>query len=64
MTGVVTADGRVLKTKAVIVATGTFLRGMIHLGKETFPAGPFVAPDRGGQTDLPCLASFVATPIV
>src|SRR5881397_1254721 len=38
--GVVTADGRVLRARAVVLTAGTFLRGRIHLGTDTqIPAG-------------------------
>lgn len=37
--GVITADGRTIACRAVVLTTGTFLRGMIHIGKETTPAG-------------------------
>jgi tRNA uridine 5-carboxymethylaminomethyl modification enzyme len=37
--GVVTGDGRRLTAAAVVVTTGTFLRGMIHIGRQTIPAG-------------------------
>ncbi len=37
--GVVTEDGRVFKARRVILTTGTFLRGMIHMGLERIPAG-------------------------
>jgi tRNA uridine 5-carboxymethylaminomethyl modification enzyme len=33
------ADGRRLSCRAAVVATGTFLRGIIHLGDERTPAG-------------------------
>ncbi len=36
---VITADGRRIPCAAVVLTTGTFLRGMIHLGSETTPAG-------------------------
>jgi tRNA uridine 5-carboxymethylaminomethyl modification enzyme len=39
VTGVVTADERQIRCGAVVVTTGTFLRGEIHLGDERFPAG-------------------------
>jgi tRNA uridine 5-carboxymethylaminomethyl modification enzyme len=32
-------DGRVLRTGAVVVTTGTFLRGIIHIGEEQISAG-------------------------
>ena len=37
--GVVTADGSEVPAGAVIVTTGTFLRGLIHIGEEQTPAG-------------------------
>ncbi|MBI5261894.1 MAG: tRNA uridine-5-carboxymethylaminomethyl(34) synthesis enzyme MnmG [Bradyrhizobium sp.] len=39
VTGVRLADGRLLRAGAVVVTTGTFLRGLIHLGEKTWPAG-------------------------
>ncbi|MBM7486613.1 tRNA uridine 5-carboxymethylaminomethyl modification enzyme [Bradyrhizobium sp. USDA 3686] len=33
------ADGRELRAGAVVVTTGTFLRGLIHLGEKIWPAG-------------------------
>lgn len=37
--GVLTSLGTYYGTKAVIVTTGTFLKGLIHIGLENFPAG-------------------------
>lgn len=37
--GIITADGRHLCSGAVVLTTGTFLRGQIHLGEKTWPAG-------------------------
>ena len=37
--GVVLADGRHLRAVAVILTTGTFLNGLIHLGETRIPAG-------------------------
>ena len=37
--GVVTADGRRLSAGAVVLTTGTFLRGLIHIGERKIPAG-------------------------
>jgi tRNA uridine 5-carboxymethylaminomethyl modification enzyme len=37
--GVVTGDGRTLAAGAVVLTTGTFLNGLIHLGEEQIPAG-------------------------
>ena len=39
LTGVRLADGRELRAGAVVVTTGTFLRGLIHLGERNWPAG-------------------------
>jgi len=40
VSGVVTADGRSLRARAVVLTAGTFLRGRIHLGTDTqIPAG-------------------------
>src|SRR5467141_2651763 len=40
VSGVVTADGRSLRSRAVVLTAGTFLRGRIHLGTDTqIPAG-------------------------
>jgi tRNA uridine 5-carboxymethylaminomethyl modification enzyme len=39
VTGIRLADGRELATGAVVVTTGTFLRGLIHLGEKNWPAG-------------------------
>jgi tRNA uridine 5-carboxymethylaminomethyl modification enzyme len=37
--GVRLADGRELPSGAVVITTGTFLRGLIHLGENNWPAG-------------------------
>lgn len=37
--GVELADGGLLPARSVVLTTGTFLRGLIHLGTETHPAG-------------------------
>lgn len=37
--GVVCEDGRVFKAAAVVLTTGTFLRGVIHIGNKSKPAG-------------------------
>jgi tRNA uridine 5-carboxymethylaminomethyl modification enzyme len=39
VTGIRLADGRKLFAGAVVITTGTFLRGLIHLGERTWPAG-------------------------
>lgn len=37
--GVITEDGHVYESGAVVLTTGTFLRGLIHIGNQTTPAG-------------------------
>ena len=37
--GVQLKDGRALPTSGVVLTTGTFLRGLIHIGEEKIPAG-------------------------
>ncbi len=37
--GVVTAEGERIAAGRVVLTTGTFLRGLIHLGEESWPAG-------------------------
>jgi tRNA uridine 5-carboxymethylaminomethyl modification enzyme len=39
VTGVRLSDGRVLDAAAVVLTTGTFLRGLIHIGEQQFAAG-------------------------
>ena len=39
VTGVRLVDGRELSAGAVVITTGTFLRGLIHLGEKNWPAG-------------------------
>jgi tRNA uridine 5-carboxymethylaminomethyl modification enzyme len=39
VTGVRLADGRAFGTGAVVLTTGTFLRGLIHIGERQIPAG-------------------------
>ena len=46
--GIVLGDGRSLLAGAVVVTTGTFLRGLIHQGEKTTPAGRYgEAPANG-----------------
>ena len=37
--GIVTGEGEEIRAGAVIITTGTFLRGLIHIGEEKTPAG-------------------------
>jgi tRNA uridine 5-carboxymethylaminomethyl modification enzyme len=44
VTGIELADGRAITCGAVVLTTGTFLRGVIHLGDQRTPAGRFGDP--------------------
>src|SRR5262245_5403904 len=39
VTGIRLVDGRRFSAGAVVITTGTFLRGLIHLGEKNWPAG-------------------------
>jgi tRNA uridine 5-carboxymethylaminomethyl modification enzyme len=39
VTGIRLANGRKISAGAVVITTGTFLRGLIHLGEKNWPAG-------------------------
>jgi tRNA uridine 5-carboxymethylaminomethyl modification enzyme len=54
--GVTTEDGRVFHAKSVVLTTGTFLNGLIHLGEKQIPAGRVgEAPSRGFSKQLAAL---------
>lgn len=56
--GVATATGERLDAGAVVLTTGTFLRGLIHIGERTIPSGRAGEPasvalaDRLGETGM------------
>ena len=53
ITGLRLLDGRELKAPAVVLTTGTFLRGLIHIGEKQTPAGRVgEAPALGLSTTL------------
>jgi tRNA uridine 5-carboxymethylaminomethyl modification enzyme len=58
VTGVVLGDGRRIGAGAVVLTTGTFLNGLIHIGEEKIPAGRITsaeameAPARGLSVTL------------
>ncbi|MDH5253264.1 MAG: tRNA uridine-5-carboxymethylaminomethyl(34) synthesis enzyme MnmG, partial [Nitrospira sp.] len=39
VTGIVTGSGQTIAAKAVVLTSGTFLKGLIHIGLNHFPAG-------------------------
>lgn len=49
--GVTGADGRKWKTERVVLTTGTFLKGVIHIGHERTPAGRFGEAPSIGLSD-------------
>jgi len=51
--GIETEDGRTLAAGAVVLTTGTFLNGLIHIGERQIPAGRMgEAPSHGLSTQL------------
>ncbi len=51
VTGVITAMGQEISSKAVILTNGTFLNGKIHIGKKTFGGGRIGDPASMGLTE-------------
>jgi tRNA uridine 5-carboxymethylaminomethyl modification enzyme len=51
ITGVTTEDGRVFKSPIVIVTTGTFLRGVMHVGTEQTEGGRIHEPASRSLSD-------------
>ena len=47
--GVVTASGEEISCAAVVLTTGTFLRGLIHIGEAQIPAGRMAAHSADGR---------------
>ena len=39
VTGIITSDGRGISAGAIVLTTGTFLNGLIHIGEKKIPAG-------------------------
>jgi len=51
VTGIITADGTEIRAGAVVLTTGTFLKGVIHMGHKRIPAGRA----RGSGVEAPAL---------
>jgi tRNA uridine 5-carboxymethylaminomethyl modification enzyme len=49
--GVILSDGTVVEAKAVVLTTGTFLQGLIHIGDRKIPAGRAGEPPSHGLSD-------------
>jgi tRNA uridine 5-carboxymethylaminomethyl modification enzyme len=56
--GVVLADGREISAGAVVLTTGTFLNGLIHMGEVQIPAGRVGEPPALGLSDRLRAAGF------
>ncbi len=56
--GVVTTIGEEIYARAVVVTTGTFLNGLIHIGLERFPAGKARRPAFKQACEVSCRAWF------
>ena len=54
--GVELADGRVVRAGAVVITTGTFLRGLIHIGEKTIAAIAPLTTVYGSETVNPLTA--------
>jgi len=51
VTGVVLEDGRALSCSGVVLTTGTFLNGLIHIGDRKIPAGRVDEPPARGLSE-------------
>ena len=51
ITGFVTKSGREIKSSKIILTTGTFLNGIIHIGNEKTPAGRFMEKPSTGLSE-------------
>ncbi len=51
VTGVITSDGEEIPAGKVILTTGTFLRGLIHMGEKKIPAGRIGDAPSNGLSD-------------
>ncbi len=58
LAGVVTSDGEIIATAVAILTTGTFLRGLIHIGEEKIPAGRAGEAPASGLADTLEAAGF------
>ncbi len=56
--GVVTEAGETITAARVVLTTGTFLRGLIHIGEETTPAGRAGEPPARGLSATLSAAGF------
>ena len=59
--GIVTADGTELLADKVVLTTGTFLRGVVHIGRDARPAGRYLRDSTDVEAPCTALASTLAT---
>lgn len=57
--GVTTEDGRQIMARAVVLTTGTFLNGLIHIGEQQIPAGRVGEPPALGLSKQMAEAGLV-----
>lgn len=69
VTGVTCADGQILYAPTVIITSGTFLNGIIHIGRARYPAGqraqktvPFLAESIAQAMEIPIMRLKTGTP--
>ncbi len=58
VSGVRLADGRVVEAGRVVLTTGTFLRGLIHIGERSYPAGRYGEAPSMGLSETLARAGF------
>ncbi len=56
--GILLSDGAEIRAAAVVLTTGTFLRGLIHIGKQKIPAGRMGEKPSVGLSDTLAAAGF------
>ncbi|MDA0781356.1 MAG: tRNA uridine-5-carboxymethylaminomethyl(34) synthesis enzyme MnmG [Rickettsiales bacterium] len=56
--GIITEDSQIIKCSKVILTTGTFLRGLIHIGEKTIEAGRVDEKPSIGLSDTLCRLNF------
>ena len=54
--GVRLAGGEVVRARAVVITAGTFLRGRVHLGRQSRPAGRYVRDGAWDEVEPPATA--------
>lgn len=59
--GVITSDGAEFRAKAVVLTNGTFLNGLMHIGRVQLPGGRVSEPSSKGLTEQLVALGFVAS---